>query len=201
MPTDSTPRRSPPVIRDCAHCGRSFSVPAWQTRRKAAISCSRACYYARKVRPLAERVWRTVRRTETCWLWTGATNHAGYGWVNRGVRGEQPMLAHRFTFEEAHGPIPLGLGVLHRCDTPACVRPEHLFLGTQADNTADMVAKGRQRRGERRPGAKLTDAGVREARQRYAAGGVSILALAREYGVDGTVMWDVIKGTRWKHVT
>lgn len=187
-------------VRPCAYCGTPFYAAAWRLRRRSAVYCSRPCYYAGRVRPLSARVWSKVRRTATCWLWTGATNRSGYGWVNRGARGAQPMLAHRFTFEETYGPIPEGLGVLHRCDRPACVRPEHLFLGTQADNSADMVAKGRQRRGERRPGAVLTDAIVREARVRHAAGGISILALARQYGVNGTVMWDVLNGTRWKHV-
>jgi hypothetical protein len=74
-------------------------------------------------------------------------------------------------------PIPAGLDVLHHCDKPACVNPIHLFLGTQADNNRDCVAKGRHNRGERQWLAKLTDAAVRYARRRYREGGCGVVAL------------------------
>lgn len=77
---------------------------------------------------------------EGCWEWTGATTW-GYGEVNRqGISGRR---VHRLAWEFAYGPIPDGLMVLHRCDNRSCVRPDHLFLGTAADNMHDMIAKGR----------------------------------------------------------
>ena len=90
--------------------------------------------------PFEARFWERVERTETCWPWTAAVNSAGYGMVGRdgGL-----FLAHRIAFELTNGPIPDGLVVCHRCDTPRCCRPDHLFLGTQGDNLADMWAKGR----------------------------------------------------------
>jgi len=91
--------------------------------------------------PPIERFWAKVDKTGDCWEWTGARFHHGYGlfYESASVR----TRAHRFAYETLAGPIPPGVLVLHRCDNPPCVRPEHLFLGTQADNVADMIAKGR----------------------------------------------------------
>jgi len=95
--------------------------------------------------------WKRVKKTDGCWLWTGGTC-LGYGKCLK--PGTDPKLriqvkAHRVSWELANGPIPAGLCVLHRCDNPPCVSPEHLFLGTLADNRADCVAKGRQAKGDR----------------------------------------------------
>lgn len=91
-----------------------------------------------------------------CWLWIGTRNPSGYGRLN--VRG-RVQLAHRVSWVMHVGPIPDGMHVCHKCDTPACVNPDHLFLGDNAANHADKVAKGRQgaARGEASPKAKLTD--------------------------------------------
>jgi hypothetical protein len=145
--------RRPPVERTCVACGSTFLIATWITRRRASAYCSRACYYVGKVRSLSARVWAKVDRDgpipphrpdlDHCWTYTGHTNAAGYGWVNRGERGKQAMLAHRFTYEEAYGPIPQGLFVCHHCDNPPCLRPSHLFVASQAENMADMARKGR----------------------------------------------------------
>jgi hypothetical protein len=86
------------------------------------------------------RFWAKVCKTDTCWLWTGVKS-VGYGhmWDGSG----RPKHAHRLSWEIHHGPIPSGMDVLHRCDTPACVRPDHLFIGTASDNMLDAVSKGR----------------------------------------------------------
>jgi len=92
---------------------------------------------------LTERFWSKVNKTNGCWLWTAAQNRAGYGVLNRdGIA----TLAHRISYEFQHGPISGGLHVCHHCDTPACVRPDHLFLGTDATNAADRDAKRRHHR-------------------------------------------------------
>ena len=82
-----------------------------------------------------------------CWLWTGATVPFGYGRINGGRTGVGVLLAHRASWEIYRGPVPEELCVLHRCDIPQCVNPDHLFLGTHADNVADKIAKGRARFG------------------------------------------------------
>ncbi len=95
-------------------------------------------------RPLIERFWEKVAKADGdgCWLWTGAIGKRwGYGTIKSGVRTRS---AHRVAWELTNGPIPAGLCVCHRCDTPACVRPTHLFLGTAADNMRDMYTKGRK---------------------------------------------------------
>lgn len=88
-----------------------------------------------------------------CWIWTGAKNRDGYGSFWNGERlagrngkrgGPRMVLAHRWSFAHFIGAIPAGLYVLHRCDTPSCVNPDHLFLGTQADNVRDCANKGRR---------------------------------------------------------
>jgi hypothetical protein len=110
------------------------------------------------------RFWARVEKTQACWNWRGSVRHFGHGHLN--VLGVVTM-AHRFSWTLTNGSIPDGLNVLHHCDNPRCVRPDHLFLGTHADNVADMNAKGRHARGERHGRAKLTDAQRAEAVAAY----------------------------------
>ena len=81
-----------------------------------------------------------VGAKDECWEWTDGCDGDGYGVVGAGGK---TVRAHRVAWEVAHGPIPDGVHVLHQCDNPPCINPAHLFLGTQADNMADKVAKGR----------------------------------------------------------
>lgn len=98
-----------------------------------------------QVKSIADRFWLKVKRTRGCWIWTGSVNAKGYGQMSQGRRGLRPLQTHRVSWQLHYGQIPDGLLVLHSCDNPRCVRPDHLFLGTAADNTADMVAKERGR--------------------------------------------------------
>jgi hypothetical protein len=146
------------------------------------------------------RFWQCVQKTDTCWLWTAAHTDAGYGRVS--VHG-YAMTAHRFSYILHFGAIPDGLFVCHHCDVRACCNPDHLFLGTQADNLADMRRKGRQ--GDtRRPGvlngrALLTEEQVTEIRHRRAAG-ESYYRLSRDYGVGDSTIEAITKRVNWRHV-
>lgn len=144
-----------------------------------------------------------------CWTWTGFRS-SGYGFLSVGNR---PTRAHRVSWELSNGPLPdiapgsyHGTCVLHRCDNRACVRPDHLFIGTQLDNIRDRDAKLRGRsgpgfpRGERHPNHKLRACDVREIRRRYAAGGITQFALAAEFGVRQPHISRAISGTAWGHV-
>ena len=151
---------------------------------------------------LAERFWIKVKKTEGCWVWTGYRDPHGYGrfWH---VTGQQ--LAHRVAYELAYGPITGGECVLHRCDNPSCVRPDHLWLGDMADNTHDMIQKGRayrggSRQGERNGHHKLTQQQVNEIRGRYVPHKVGYAVLGREYGVDESTVYCVVRGKTWRNV-
>lgn len=151
----------------------------------------------RKRRPAQQRFWEKVQKSDACWEWTAALmGSIGYG--NFWLEG-RPVLAHRFSYELAYGRIPDGMQVLHKCDNPKCVRPEHLFLGTQADNMRDKVKKSRQwrPRGEQANGSKLTWKDAAEIRARYAAGGISQTKLAEEYGTHQTNISKIILGKSW----
>lgn len=144
---------------------------------------------------VAERFWSHVRIGEGCWEWLGKRNPRGYGRVR--ISGRE-QLAHRIAWQLTHGKIPPGKVVLHVCDHPWCVRPDHLRLGTQAENVRDMFRKGRNVnvRGERHPAAKLTQEQVMSIRMRC-ANGEGRRKIAREYGVSSTNVRHILKGRIW----
>lgn len=132
-----------------------------------------------------------------CALWPHATRGRGYGVVKVGTG---PQDAHRFVYGALVGDIPPGRFVCHACDTPRCCRPEHLFLGTPAENNADMGRKGRSRFGERHPHSKLTDDVVRAIRQMAALPGVSNVDVAREFGISPVHAWKITNLKSWVRV-
>jgi hypothetical protein len=130
-----------------------------------------------------------------CHLWTACTSQGGYGrfrYLGRIVK------AHRY----AAGMVdwPPEIVTRHLCNVAACVNPEHLTFGSHADNMRDMVDAGRQAKGVDHGGAKLTEEQVLEIRRRYAAGGVTQRALGDEYGVDHSLISNIVRRKKWTHL-
>ena len=151
---------------------------------------------------MIERFEAKVSRGAGCWEWAAFRQHQGYGQFHTGREGDRKMsYAHRVAYEIYVGPIPKGLLVLHRCDNPPCVRPEHLFVGTTMDNIRDRDAKGRQNgpKGETHHSAKLTAKDVREIRRRSHAFGEGI-ELAMEFGVSNCTISKIVLRRTWKSI-
>ena len=143
-----------------------------------------------------------------CWLWTAYCDRDGYGRINSGGRRGKLVFAHRVSYELHIGPIPEGLYCLHRCDVPGCVNPQHLFLGTQDENAADMARKGgahspfghKRTRGEDNGHAKLTEEKVRQIRRLYGAGGITQAQLCRDFSIGRTQMSYIVNRKTWRHI-
>lgn len=174
-----------------------------------------------------QRFWACVAKSDGCWVWTGYRDKDGYGRI--GVNDKR-IGAHQFSYSLHCGQIPTGMCVCHRCDNPACVRPDHLFLGTVLDNNKDRTQKGRTASGDRNghstkpentkrgmehynynnPNApqkgsgngraKLNENGVRQIRWMWDNGTRTKSEIARFYGVTDTTIGNIINRKLWKHV-
>ena len=133
-----------------------------------------------------------------CWVWTGTRSPSGYGGFGSPKYGKYG--AHRIAYMLAFGDDPGPLFVLHRCDNPPCVRPEHLFVGTPLDNMRDAVSKNRQARGERVGLSKLTAAHVATIREQYVPHVVSASHLATKFSVSKKTILLIVHDRTWKHL-
>lgn len=142
--------------------------------------------------------WSRTERSGKCLLWTGAMTGRGYGSFR--VNGRD-VPAHRVAYELTKGAIPDGLVVRHTCDTPPCVEPTHLLIGTHQDNARDKMERGRHRSvvGEDHFKAKITNETVLAIRS-MRKNGLSTRSIARKIGSTLTTVAEVAKGQRWKHI-
>jgi hypothetical protein len=131
------------VTRQCKVCGRPFETEDCPSRARYGTCCSRECQYAGLRKSRAESFWGLVNKTGLggCWLWMSSTVPFGHGTFTHREQTPRTQRAHRVSGEFANGPIPAGLLVCHHCDVPACVNPDHLFLGTM--KAMDAARKGR----------------------------------------------------------
>jgi hypothetical protein len=140
---------------------------------------------------LAERFWAKVEKTDGCWFWRGNRSPQGYGQISE---NDRLVAAHRVSWRFHFGAIPDGLRVLHSCDVRGCVRPSHLFLGTQADNLVDMVRKGRCYN------ARLSPSNVAEIR-RMTLAGVPSPEIAAVFSIHPAHARKVGRRKAWAHVS
>lgn len=143
---------------------------------------------------LEERFWSGVDKSAGCWIWKNALKDGAYPSLKN---GDTQIRASKVSYELHIGKVDAGLCVLHKCDNRRCVNPWHLFLGTRADNSADMVAKDRERRGEAHPNHKLTIDDVRNIRALIISGSSSQGQLARKYGVNQSCISRIANKKRW----
>lgn len=148
------------------------------------------------------RFWQKVNRSGACWEWTAACSGNGYGAFK--IRGQQ-WGAHQVSYLLHHGPIVRGMVVMHTCDNPRCVNPDHLKLGTYSDNSQDRDRKFRRRRtsadhvGEANPKARITEAQAIEIIGMI-RDGVPRREIASLYGVKRSLISDIRSGRTWRHI-
>lgn len=156
------------------------------------------------VQQLKERIFNnSFQEPNTgCWLWGDSVNFFGYGILKASALDKKIVTAHRASYWLQHGKFNLSLHVLHRCDTPSCVNPDHLFLGTHQENMDDRKRKNRTNRvapkGENCGASKLTESDVIKIRSLYPT--FTQQAIAEKFGVKQTTIYYILNRKSWKHI-
>ena len=181
------------IIKLCPQCNSIF-----RARHNKVVNCSRKCQGIKNGsiqialscddKRNRERFFKFVIKTTSCWLWNGSRSRKGYG--EFGFRNSN-ILAHRFSWLQSYGSIPKNKMVLHKCDNPPCVNPEHLWIGTAQENTNDMISKGRQKCTPK----KLSESQVKQIREMVLIGFLQ-KELAQKFNVGNMTISDVVNKRR-----
>jgi HNH endonuclease len=196
------PRRKALWLCRCL-CGREIVRRSDQLKDGRSNNCGCSTRKGPVPRPVADKFRESVNKESgfisphvgtECWEWTGSlrTNGMGYGYV---CHRNRHLEAHRVSYELTHGSLEEAACVLHRCDNPRCVRPDHLFLGSRKDNAEDRESKGR---GENN---RLTAGLALEIYRRYQEGFRPGWKLGAEHGVSGATVRSIVEGRTWSHIT
>lgn len=137
------------------------------------------------------------KRSNGCWEWQAATDRSGYGQFN--LHGKV-LPAHKVSYQWTNGKVKKGLVLMHTCDNRKCCNPDHLIPGTQAENMADMVAKGRSTRGRKHHAAKMTPTKVKNLRKGYESGDHTITSLSNKYNISSSAVSAIVNNLTWTHV-
>ena len=149
-----------------------------------------------------ERFHRHYEKTDNCWIWLGRLFGKGYGSIGLGGKGAKQVLAHRLSYQIHKGPIPDGMVVMHKCDNPRCVNPDHLEAGTQSQNIKDAFSRGRKinlpsgLKGESHGASKLTEKIVLEIRESK----ISMAKLAVLHSVSKSTIERIRYRETWRHI-
>lgn len=144
----------------------------------------------RQPKTAAARFWAKVDKSNECWNWNAGLTNKGYGQFQAGYG---PVLAHRVSWFLTYGEEPNGMCVLHRCDNRRCVKPDHLFLGTKADNNHDMLAKGRHKGWPHARGSSQLSL-EQVAEIKALAGSTSQKTISKQFGISASHVCRIVKG-------
>ena len=179
----------------CPTCGTVNSWPPFNAKVRNRSFCNRGCYRKRPMEPVGEKFRRSFTEAPSgCWEWTEGKEEHGYG---RFCFNGCQKLAHRVSWSLHRGVLSDEDFVLHHCDNPGCVNPDHLFLGTQEDNMKDMAAKNRACKGMEKRNSKLSDSQVVEILKSTDR----VCSIAKQFGVSYSIISEIRSRKRWKHVT
>jgi len=184
-------------MKNCLGCHKIFYPLKWELKRGNGKYCSRRCADIYQKGTPRERFEKFVKKTKTCWLWIGSKDPNGYGKMSY---RNYPTNAHRMSWILNKGDIPDSKFILHKCDNPPCVNPDHLFVGTAKDNSTDMVRKGRHarfsNRGESCGSSKLRELDVSNIRKMKTMG-ISVSNIIKHYNISKSQIKRIINFQSW----
>ena len=184
----------------CPKCGTEFEAPTYRFKNGNKPHCSISCSKSgRVVKPLLERFWDKVVKSDGCWIWVGTLRPDGYGVIGIGRREEGLTRAHVLSWTLVNGEVPAGMCLCHKCDTPPCVRPDHMFIGTKADNARDRDKKDRVQHGVGHYAAKIGPKEVR-AMRKLRESGMIYREIGEAFGLSRNGASHAIRGLTWKRV-
>ena len=193
------------IEKPCLFCGKLLLTSPRFIVAGRGKYCNSVCFHATITKTPLEILWEHVSKTDGCWEWIGRRNKKGYGLATNSGRllcSGNVVKAHRLSWFIHNGPIPEGMLVLHRCDNPPCVRPDHLFLGTHQDNLLDSMSKGRRmpNKGELNGRSKLCTDDIPAIRELINSG-ISRREISRKYGVNESTIRRIARNRGWTHVS
>lgn len=189
------------MLSCCEECNTMFVTEMKRINRGGKF-CSFECSVKNRTFPLIDRFYRYVGKKQKngCILWIGKINQYGYGMIGLGGKCGRFVGAHRISYELFVQPILENLNVLHDCDVRNCINPIHLFLGTNADNTKDMLSKMRHVHGADCYNSVLNDDIVREIKYLYRKEHKTLTFLADKYGVSISMISKIMLNKAWRHI-